>query len=271
LKQLRAPNGLLNWGGHMAWDLLGERPVGQYEDIHELKGHQPYFRLMGRVDPKATADLMEAIWAIHIVDWARLDYNRHARYTELAPPLWDHAFQENIEVPFPAKSNNLSFTNVTPPLLQSGIMLAVLKQDPNGLTWARRLLYRWQQGEHPKTGLGGGQLSYRQKDRAQEALGHVHPSINEAKIVASYHQLGRYHMLPLVQLQAGETLARTGDEIPLALLHLAAAISGKVNVIPPPIHDHRYFHCEFDGNRDSAQQENADKRTYDHLVFYGDY
>jgi hypothetical protein len=29
-------------GGHLAWDLQQDRPVGQYADVHELKNHQPY-------------------------------------------------------------------------------------------------------------------------------------------------------------------------------------------------------------------------------------
>lgn len=436
LKHLQAPNGLLYWGGHLAWDLEAEKPVGQGTDTHELKGHQPYYELMWRADQRATGRLMEAIWAGHILDWSLLDYNRHASVKRMVAPQWDRQFNETIEVPFPAKGGNLSFANVTPPLLHSGTMLAILADDNNALTWTRRLLYRWQQGEDPKTGLCGGQLSYRKGDRAQAALGHVHPTINEAKIVASYHQTCRYHQIPLAQMQAGEALiaagggradlgremirwasddlkvyaqrsydsekcvfaalmtdgtpirwresktgyyvpesfapvrpdslilwnyavafrltrddahwrmagamakalglgdlgqpssgrslrqdtdngnwrviyallelhratgddgllqlachvadnvvkmqskhglfprsgrvfARTGDEAPLALLHLAAALDGKQSLLPPPIYDSRFFHCEYHGPLEEHQKKRADKRTYDHLVFYG--
>jgi hypothetical protein len=72
---------------------------------------------------------------------------------------------------------------------------------------------RWQRGgETWVLSNCGGQLSYRKEDRAQEALGHVHPTINEAKIVASYHQTSRYHDLPLVQMQAAESLAAAGGK-----------------------------------------------------------
>jgi len=67
----------------------------------------------------------------------------------------------------------------------------------------------------------------------------------------------------------GRVWARTGDEIPLALLHLAAAINGKSSSLPPAIFDHRFFHCEYHGQLDRHQQKRADKRTYDSLVFYG--
>ena len=210
LEHTATPNGLLYWGGHFAWDLQGDRPVGQYSDVHELKNHQPYFRLMWRVNPEATSRLMETIWAAHILDWSRLDYNRHASVRKPVRPQWDHAFEENLDVPFPAQGGNLSFVNVTPPLLHSGVMLAVLDENEAALKWTRRLLYRWQQAEHPRTGLSGGQLSYRAQDRALDALGHVHPTINEAKIVASYHQTNRYHDLPLAQMQAALTLCDKG-------------------------------------------------------------
>jgi len=436
LKHLRTPNGLLYWGGHLAWDLETEKAVGQGADTHELKTHQPYFELMWRVEPEATRRLMETIWAGHVLDWARLDYNRHANAKKLVRPRWDAAFLEDIEVPFPAEGGHLSFANVTPPLLRAGTMLAVLGDDGEALTWMRRLLHRWQQGKDARTGLCGGQLSHRAEDRARDALGHVHPEINEAKIVASYHQTSRYHHLPLAQMQAGEALiaaggeraeqgrefiewaladlaiyaqrsydpasgtfialmtdgtplrwqeaktgyyvpesfaplapdgvllwsyatacrlgseevhwqmaraiakaldlgeigerngaralrhetnqagwhviyallelhratgdrqflqlarrvgenvaklqtpsglfprpgrthARTGDEVPLALLHLAAVLAGQSSVLPPPTLDSRFFHCEYHGPLEPHQQKRADKRTYDHLVYYG--
>lgn len=430
LQNLRTPNGLLYWGGHLAWDLQEGRAVGQGgADTHELKSQQPYFELMHRVNPAATTKLMETIWGGHIVDWSLLDYNRHAAARKASPPLWTHEFRERVEVPFPAKGSNLSFCNVTPPLTRSGVMLAVLDKNADALKWTRRLLYRWQQGRDPNTGLCGGQLSYRKDDRAQAALSHVHPQINEAKMVASYHQISRYHTLPLAQLQAAETLleaggegasvarefiqwaaedlktyfrrcfdsesgkfialltdgtriqgekarpgyyvaesfapqapdgsllwgcalayrlthdeelfqiarrlaatmelgnfdkadtdcddwrvvyallelhratrrpeilrlacrvadnllpkrtstglfprqnreyARTGDEIPLALLHLAATLDDKRSALPQAILDRQFFHCEYHGPLQPHQQKRDDKRTYDHLVFYGE-
>lgn len=438
LAHLQSTNGLLYWGGHLAWDLEQDKAVGQYADVHELKNHQPYYRLMWRVNAPATRKLMESIWAGHVLDWELLDYNRHASTRKPLKPKWDHAFKEDVKVPFAIPGGNLSFVNVTPPLMHSGTMLAVLGQDSNALTWTRRLAWRWQQGRHPETGLCGGQLSYRRQDRAQEALGHAHPAINEAMIVASYHQTCRYHDLPLAQMQAGLSLveaggamaevgrefirwaaedlktyarqcydaqtgrfiarmtdgtplqwekarsgyyvpesfaprkpdgelfwgyalafrltrdeahwnmicelarqaglgefgqaggkaralqmdtshadwqsiyalleifqarrdrqwlqlagrvadnlletrshtglfpragreyARTGDEIPLALLHLAAALEDRAVLLPAPKLDHRFFHCEYDGPLEPHQEKRADSRTYDGLVFYGD-
>lgn len=437
LKHLQSRNGLLYWGGHVAWDLQTERAVGQYAGIHEMKSHQPYYRFMWQVDPDSTRKLMGAVWATHILDWSLLDYNRHANTERPAEPKWDHEFAKDIEVPFPTDGSNLSFANVTPPLMHAGATLAWLDKNEDALKWTRRLVHRWQQAKDPQTGLCGGHLSYRKNDRAQEALGHVHPTINEAKIVASYHQTSRYHNIPLAQMQAAETLlgaggkyaqvgrefiewavedlkiyaarcydpqtgrfiavmidgtplkwreaktgyyvpesfaprdpdghllwgyamayriskdmdiwktirrlgktmglgdigtpsgrqqalkldtdnadwrliyallelhratgnramlamarriadnllklqtptslfprsgreyARTGDEIPLALLHLAAALQGKSDRMPPPAFDGRFFHCEYHGPLEEHQKKRADKRTYDNYVFYG--
>jgi hypothetical protein len=67
----------------------------------------------------------------------------------------------------------------------------------------------------------------------------------------------------------GREWARTGDEIPLALLHLAAALDGASDKMPQPVFDGRFFHCEYHGELAEHQQKRADKRTYDNLVFYG--
>jgi len=69
--------------------------------------------------------------------------------------------------------------------------------------------------------------------------------------------------------RSGRSYARIGDEAPLALLHLSAAIDGRRSVIPQAIYDSRFFHCEYHGELEEHQQKRADKRTYDHLVFYG--
>ena len=68
----------------------------------------------------------------------------------------------------------------------------------------------------------------------------------------------------------GRDYARTGDEIPLALLHLAAAITGERDALPRAISDRRYFHCKHDGPLEPHQIKRDDPRTYDHLVYYGE-
>ncbi len=428
----RSPSGLIYWGGHAAWDLRGDAFCGEYDgSVHELKTHQPYYELMWRADPAAARSAMESIWAAHVVDWKRLDYNRHGSTRKPAAAGWDGPFDTDIEVPFPSAGGNLSFVNAGISILRAGTLLAVLGKDPRALEWTRRFVWRWQQARDPKTGLSGGQLSYRKQDRAQEALGHVHPDINEAKMVASYHSYGRYRDLPLAQMQAGEILvaaggpfarvgkefiqwaaddlkvyarhcldpesgrfvavmtdgtrirgekskegyynagsfasigangtnlwgyatawrltrdpdlwervrqiakglglgdpggslrqetgsadgaviyallelhealrdpallklacrvgnnilkrqapsglfpsgrrgfARTGDELPLAVLHLASAITGRRSRLPSAALDSRFFHCRYHGDLDEGQKKRGDERTYDNNVYFG--
>jgi len=217
LRHLRSTNGLLHWGKVKAWDLQEDKPIGQWDDYHMPIG-QAYYSLMWRVDPAATVKLMETVWGSHIADWSLLDNMRLGRLgfgrgTSKAArrlPQWDHEFDEDVKIPFLSKRFSLAY--ITTPLVHSGVMLSVLDKNADALKWTRRLVYRWQQGRDPKTGLCGGQFTYIKDDRAHRALGHKYPGINEANIVAWYHMSGRYHQLPLVQMQAGERLIAAGGK-----------------------------------------------------------
>ena len=79
---------------------------------------------------------------------------------------------------------------------------------------------------------------------------------------------GSHAAIPGV-VQPARVYARTGDEIPLALLHLGAAIAGKSDAMPRPMRDEQYFHCPFHGPLQPFQKKRDDTRTYDWLVFYG--
>jgi len=217
-----SPSGLPSWGGHAAWDLKNDVPVGNsggpadgkiiYSN-HELKSNQPYFELMWRINPEATRRLMAMIWQAHITNWETLDYNRHGKMNNKREIVWDHPFDETGPVPFPTDGGNLSFSACTAPFVRSGVLLYMLGGEEKPLVWARRMTYQWQRARHPKTGLSAAQLSWRRgHDRAIEALGHVYPQINEASILASYHPAGRYHVMPLAQMQAGEVLLASPDE-----------------------------------------------------------
>jgi pectate lyase len=209
LENASSPNGLLFWGGHAAMDLEKSRSVGF---THEMKSQQPYYELMWRVNPEATHRLLMAIWGGHIIDWELLDFNRHAAFNRDARPKWSSVFDEDVEIPFETEGNHLSFANASLSLIHAGATLAALDENADALNWTERMVYRWQQGKHPETGLGGGQTSYRGKrDRAWVAFGHVHPQINEATMIATYHRASRYHTMPLVQMQNGLMLADRGE------------------------------------------------------------
>ncbi len=224
LANAQSPSGLLYWGGHSAWDLGKDRPVGTFtgrEDArgqirmnHELKANQPYYDLLWRVNPDATRKLLGAIWQAHITNWATLDFNRHGKtWISHKPPAWDSPFDADSPVPFTTDSKNRSFAGVIPPFLSASTALVRLDDHHDALVWSERMAQQWQRSRHPTTGLSGGQLSWSTvDDRAINALGHVHPQINETNIVASYHASGRYHRLPLAQMQFGEELIAKGGE-----------------------------------------------------------
>ncbi|HMP74926.1 MAG TPA: hypothetical protein PKE12_01400 [Kiritimatiellia bacterium] len=206
------PNGLLYWGRQVCIDLNTDQPVG-FTLRHSTRAHQPYFELMWRVNPDATERLLSMIWMAHVVDWERLDYNRGGRNNNDQTIVWDHPFDEDGPIPFPATGDNLSFAGSSAFYVRSGVLLSLLGGNEKPLVWATRLVGQWQRARHPETGLSGGQLSWRAgNDRASDVLSRTYPGITEANVVASYHQSGRYHVLPLTQIQAGEVLWRKGGE-----------------------------------------------------------
>ena len=69
--------------------------------------------------------------------------------------------------------------------------------------------------------------------------------------------------------QPAREYARTGDEAPLALLHLAAAKMGVGDRLPQAVLDDQYFHCPYRGEMEPHQRHRNPPRTYDWLVFYG--
>jgi len=104
LENLVTPNGLLYWGGHLAWDLQLDQSVLKstgWQEIHELKYNQPYFQFMWDINPDVTRKLMETIWAAHIGNWwSTLVYTRHVGVNGPIAPKWDNEFDADIEVPF---------------------------------------------------------------------------------------------------------------------------------------------------------------------------
>jgi pectate lyase len=167
-------------------------------------------------------------------------------------------------------------------------------QEPDGyLLWAYAMAYRltteeahWETARQLAAGLGLGEWGGPRGERRSldletdrddwrliYALLEFHRATEDRQFL---HLAGRVAE-NMIEAQAasgffpreGRKYARTGDEAPLAILHLAAAIEGKADLMPPPAFDRRFLHCEYDGPLEEYQQKRADKRTYDHLVFYG--
>jgi ankyrin repeat protein len=221
LEHLRTPNGLLYWGGHLAWDLSEEKGVSaQYTDeVHELRNQSPYYDLLWEANPSEAKRLMEVIWGAHIWDWAKLDFNRHSSSTTAPKPAqWTHEYDENLLCPFPSVGNNCSMANIAGSLLHTGASLAKLGNHREALLWTKRFAQRWHSACHPITGLCGSLLSLPQEKSARKFFGHNHPTISDATMVAGWMMDERYHFLTLAQMQVGEELGDDG----LDLIHWAS-------------------------------------------------
>jgi pectate lyase len=149
--------GLLAWGGHMAYNATEAR-IEFAEDkgpVHELKAHYPYYEFFWQVDPARTRTLMENIWRGHILDWANLDFNRHA--PSVTPgKLWDHDYAGG---PVFFWGKGLTFQNAGSDLYYDAAILAKLTEDDKPLVWSKRLAHRYVETRDAKTGIGGVQYS----------------------------------------------------------------------------------------------------------------
>jgi pectate lyase len=179
--------GLLAWGGHLVYNATDDVIVGNPDGsgrVHELKCFFPYYELMWEANPQATQQLIENIWNGHVLDWSRLDFNRHASPKKRGL-LWQNEYRGG-EVFFDGQG--LTFHNAGSDLYYAAGTLSKLSGQrepgaPNGprvegvppsnrgqdardttvgdlpLVWAGRLAHRYVETRDPKTGLGGYQFS----------------------------------------------------------------------------------------------------------------
>jgi pectate lyase len=152
---LVSTNGLLAWGGHVAYDALGDK-LCMESYSHELKSNYPYYDLMWRVDPKATKRFLESFWAGHILNWSNLEMNRHANMKKKLPDLWPEKYDPE---PVFFWGTGLSFLNTGSDLFYAGAMLSSLSGDKQPLTWAKHLAYRYVETRDPNIGISGYQFN----------------------------------------------------------------------------------------------------------------
>ncbi|MFC1792806.1 pectate lyase [Planctomycetota bacterium] len=152
---LRSPNGLLHWGGHIAYDAQGDALcMEQYS--HELKCHYPYYELMWQVNPEATGQYLETFWAAHILNFSNLEMNRHGSPKKQFGNPWANEY-EGGPVFFWGKG--LSFLNTGSDMFYAGAMLSKLSGKAEPLIWSKRLAKRYVETRNPKTGIGGFQFN----------------------------------------------------------------------------------------------------------------
>jgi pectate lyase len=152
---LRSANGLLHWGGHIAYDARADALcMEQYS--HELKCHYPYYELMWQVNPEATRQFLETFWAAHILNWSNLEMNRHGSPKKQFGNPWANEFKAE---PVFFWGKGLSFLNTGSDLFYAGAMLSKLSGKAEPLIWSKRLAKRYVETRNPKTGIGGFQFN----------------------------------------------------------------------------------------------------------------
>jgi pectate lyase len=230
-EELLSGCGLPRWGGHQFIDLATLAPVGRFDaDCHELKNNFPYWELMWRVNPEGTARCLRAFWNAHILDWGRLDMNRHGAYGRKMGALWAHEFQE----PEPLfEGRGLTFINTGTDLIHAGLMLHLFTGEAGAFEWAERLAHQYVRARHPETGLGVYQYSRpmrRQEppeeltlpshtystygDRAENQFGREFGEVaREAYVLWGGRAASIYARNALVQLHLAERLGDRGRDL----------------------------------------------------------
>jgi len=227
---LRSPCGLLYWGGHRFVDLRTGRVVGE-QNSHELKFNLPYYELMWEVNPDATEQFLKAFWNAHVLDWGKLDMNRHGKYGKSMGDLWDNTFAD--PEPF-FEGDGLTFLNCGSDLVYAGALLHQFTGDRGALAWSKRLAEQYVKARHPKTGLGVYQYSKPRRRQEPPRTGPLPTGSNygdraENQFGAEFGEVARegymlrspesiYGNNAILQLQLAELLGAEGAEL-LAWTH----------------------------------------------------
>ncbi|WP_199614028.1 hypothetical protein [Paenibacillus alkalitolerans] len=211
-------NGLLLWGGHVAYDLLKHETVYNENKtkVHEVKFCFPDYFLMWEVNPDATKRYIEAMWNAHILNWSNLDFNRHGDYDIPFGPLWNHEYKSGSVFFW---GEGLTFINTGSDLYFAAAMLSKLSGEKTPLAWSKRLAYRYIETRQNDVGISGYQFSQCMDsycdgpavrgDRAQYQLAHLIPDghlVYEGTIFKPRAAAQR------CQFVLGETLGADGDD-----------------------------------------------------------
>ncbi|MGI5820267.1 MAG: pectate lyase [Armatimonadota bacterium] len=206
---LQHENGLMYWGGHRFLDLASGECVGEgYR--HEFKHNYPFYEFMWEVDEAKAKRFLEAFWNAHILDWGKLDMNRHGAYqTEFEVP-WGNTFEGSE--PF-FEGRGLTFINTGTDLIYAGAVHYLLTGEERALEWSKRMARQYVNARHPETGLGVYQFSQLQdgRDRAKVQFGPEFGDVAlEGWMIRSAGSI--YGTNARVQLQLAERLGDDGEE-----------------------------------------------------------
>jgi len=158
-ENLRAPNGLLYWGDSTAYDAYSDQTrylSTSTIKLHVLKVHYPFYELMWQVDPEATKTFIEAYWFGHVIDWSNLDFNRAAAYLSTSGVLetpWGHEYKGGPTFFMSKVSWAAGFFHTGTSLAHAATTLYRLSGQEEPLVWSKRLIQRFVDTRHPKTGI----------------------------------------------------------------------------------------------------------------------
>jgi len=168
LGNLRSPNGLLYWGLCAAYDAQTDRTRASG---HCLKLGYPYYELMWKVDSKETKRLIEAFWSAHINDWLNLDFNRHAQLNGVLEEPWNHDYKAGPTF-FESKTGGRGFLVTGSSLAHAATTLYRLSGYEPPLIWSKRLIRRFVDTRHPKTGISTALYNNRRKPPGKDLKEH---------------------------------------------------------------------------------------------------
>ena len=169
-ENLRSRNGLLYWGELAAYDAQRDRTRG---GSHCLKLDYPYYELMWKVDSEATKTLIEAFWSAHILEWSNLDMNRicYQINSPVAEP-WNHTYNEGGPTFFESRSGGMGFLVTGSSLVQAATTLYRLSDYEPPLIWSKRLIKRFVDTRHPKTGIATGLYNHPERPPGDDLKEH---------------------------------------------------------------------------------------------------
>lgn len=223
-EHLVSPCGLLRWGGHRFIDLKTMKTVGE-QNHHELKFNFPFYEFLHEINPAATEKYLRACWNAHILDWGKLDMNRHGRYEKPLGDLWNSQFKDPD--PF-FEASGLTFLNCGSDLIYAGALLYQFTGEEGALVWSKRLAEQYVKARHPETGLGVYQYSKPKRsrqppekgplpttsnygDRAENQFGQEFGEVAlEAYMLRSPDSI--YGNAAIIQLQLADQLGAEGAE-----------------------------------------------------------
>jgi pectate lyase len=154
-ENLRSPNGLFYWGITAAYDAQADKIYTNENNgwDHTLKYLYPYYQLMWEVDPEATAKLIEAIWSAHVLEWRNLDINRIGNYDQPPTKLWDYEYSSEPTFFKSRLSWSRGFLCTASSLAHAAVTLSQLDDRDEPLMWVKRLIKRYVDTRHSKTGI----------------------------------------------------------------------------------------------------------------------